>query len=117
MFLVLTGLLAGYFLLPLMLNGGSSSLIRTDKLTRAYVVIALGGDKRCEREKRAAELYQAGWAKKIVVCGVQFAWGVHTGEVAKQYINRLGVPESDILIMRDNWNTRAEARSLQQLMQ
>jgi uncharacterized SAM-binding protein YcdF (DUF218 family) len=108
--------LASYFLLPIVLNGAARQLVRNDPLIRADVVVALGGDKRCEREKRAAELYLQGWASKVMVSGVQYVWGVHTGEVGKRYVIGLGVAEDDVLVIRDTWNTRTEAERLAELM-
>jgi uncharacterized SAM-binding protein YcdF (DUF218 family) len=109
-------MLACYFLLPIGLNGAARQLVRNDPLTRADVIVALGGDKRCERERRAAELYLQGWGSKVMVSGVQYVWGVHTGDVGKRYVISLGVAENDVLVIRDTWNTRTEAEQLAKLM-
>jgi uncharacterized SAM-binding protein YcdF (DUF218 family) len=113
---IVSVVIACYFLIPIVLNRAAGSLIRNDQVVRADVIVALGGDKRCGREKRAVELYRQRIADKVIVSGVQYAWGIHTGEAAKRYVIRLGVPESDVLIIRDTWNTRAEARVLDSLM-
>lgn len=109
-------LLLAYFLTPTLLNKLAESLIRRDKLEKADVIIALGGDHRCNREKLAAELYHQGWANNIVVNGLKYAWGFHTGEVAKRYLISLGVPESNIWVTSDSFNTRTEAVALEKLM-
>ena len=114
--IVILILAALYFLFPVGLNGLGRGLVREDPLVKSDVIIALGGDKRCLREKRAAELYLAGWARKVVVSGVQYIKGVHTGESAKRYVMQLGVPEGDIIILRETWNTRAEGRKLGEMM-
>jgi uncharacterized SAM-binding protein YcdF (DUF218 family) len=113
---IVSCVVAGYFLFPVALNSAAGLLIRHDQVIRADVIVALGGDKRCAREKRAAELYQQKLADKVIVSGVQYPWGIHTGEAAKRYLIRLGIPERDVLIIRDTWNTRAEARVLDTLM-
>lgn len=109
-------IVACYFMLPIGLNVAARQLVLNDPLTRADVIVALGGDKRCEREKRAAELYLQGWASKVTVSGVQYAWGVHTGDVGKRYVISLGVAEDDVLVIRDIWNTRTEADQLAKIM-
>lgn len=109
-------LVASYFLIPLALNGLGRGLVREEALVKSDVIIALGGDKRCLREKRAAELYLAGWAGKVIVSGVQYIPGVHTGESAKRYVMHLGVPERDVIILKETWNTRTEGRKLGEMM-
>ncbi|MGE0132770.1 MAG: YdcF family protein [Blastocatellales bacterium] len=108
--------LLAYFLTPILLNKLAQSLIRRDKLERSDVIVALGGDHRCNREKMAAELYHQGWASNVVVNGLKYAWGFHTGEVAKRYLISLGVPESNISIISETLNTRAEAAALEKMM-
>ncbi len=105
-----------YFLTPYLLNSLARALIREDALVKSDLIVALGGDHRCQREKRAAELYHQGWGRKVVVSGLQYAWGIHTGDAAKRYVISLGVPEVDILMIRDTLNTRTEAVVLERLM-
>lgn len=105
-----------YYLIPVLSNKAARQLIRQDRLENADVIIALGGDKRCHREKHAAELYKRGLASHIIVSGVQYGYGVHTGEAAKRYVVSQGVPESAVTIIRDTWNTRTEAIRLRDIM-
>ena len=109
-------LLLFYFLTPVLLNLSARWLIREDQLVKSDVVVALAGDHRSHREKKAAELYHQGWANKVVVSGVTHPLGFHTGEAAKKYVMSLGVPESDILMITETLNTRAEAAALERLM-
>lgn len=109
-------LIALYFLLPPFLNSLAHRLIRRDALQSADVVIALSGDAQCIREKYAAELYRRGLARKIFVGGFPVAWGVHTGDAAKRYLIHLGIPEADVIVLKDTWNTRLEADLLVQQM-
>ncbi len=109
-------LLMGYFLAPALLNKLAECLIREDKLVKADVIVALGGDNLCNREKRAADLYRQGWATNVVVSGVSFAWGFHTGEAARAYVMSQGVPEEKILMISEALNTRAEAKALEEMM-
>ena len=101
---------------PAALNRSAKALIRADQLVKSDVIVALGGDSRGNREKHAAELYRQGLAKKLVVSGVQISWGLHTGDAAKRYVTSLGVPEADVLMIRDTWNTRTEAKELEKIM-
>lgn len=105
-----------WFGVPFALESAAGSLIRRDEVRKADVIIALGGDKRCNREKHAADLYKLGLASHIVVSGVQYGYGVHTGEAAKRFVVSQGVPESAVTIIRDTWNTRTEAARLRELM-
>ena len=109
-------LLAVYFLTPVLLNEAAEGLIREDKLVKADVIVALAGDHLCNREKGAAELYHQGWAGNVVVSGMSYAWGFHTGEAARRYVMSLGVPEEKISMISETLNTRAEARALDDLM-
>ena len=109
-------LLAVYFLTPVLLNKAAEGLIREDGLVKSDVIVALAGDYRCNREKRAAELWRQGWADNVVVSGISYAWGFHTGEAARRYVMSLGVPAEKISMISETLNTRAEARALDDLM-
>ncbi|HEY7180208.1 MAG TPA: YdcF family protein [Blastocatellia bacterium] len=109
-------LAAVYFLTPVLLNEAAEGLIREDGLVKADVIVALGGDNRCNREKRAAELYHQGWADNVVVSGLSYSWGFHTGEAARKYVMSLGVPAEKVAMISDTLNTRTEARALNDLM-
>ncbi|MBK8316636.1 MAG: YdcF family protein [Acidobacteria bacterium] len=112
--LLLTGL---YFLTPIILNKLAFGLIRRDPVDKADLIVALGGDARCNRERRAVELYRQGLGSRVVVSGIQYAWGFHSADAAKRYVVSLGVPESDVLAIRESTNTRSEARILRRMMQ
>lgn len=101
---------------PPLLNKLALSLIRHEPPVRADLIIALGGDRYCLREKKAAELYHQGFARRIVVSGVQYIPGVHTGDWARQYVIELGVPGDEVIVLRETWNTREEARRLAIMM-
>jgi uncharacterized SAM-binding protein YcdF (DUF218 family) len=114
--LLAAALLLLRFLLPPLLNSSARLLVRADPLQPADVVMALSGDSRCQREREAAELYRRGMARKIIVSGVEWAWGIHTGEAARRYLLSLEIPEADIFVVNDAWNTRVEATGLVRLM-
>jgi uncharacterized SAM-binding protein YcdF (DUF218 family) len=106
-----------YFVLPFALNAAARSLIRADTLYNSDVVIALGGDARCLRERSAADFYHKGLATHVIVSGVPYGWGIHTGEAAKRYVLSLGVPADKVTVLLDSWNTRREAIQVARLMQ
>jgi uncharacterized SAM-binding protein YcdF (DUF218 family) len=114
--IALACLLAVYFLTPVLLNAAAEGLIREDKLAKADAIVALAGDNRCNREKRAAELWRQGWADNVVVSGISYSWGFHTGEAARKYVMSLGVPGEKISMISGTLNTRTEARALEELM-
>src|SRR5262245_34910125 len=109
-------LLGVYFLTPVLLNKAAEGLIREDGLVKSDVIVALAGDYRCNREKRAAELYHQGWADNVVVSGMSYPWGFHTGEAARKYVMSLGVPGEKISMISETLNTREEAKALDDLM-
>lgn len=115
LFPALPALLLYLGLAPLM-NRLAYGLIRRDELVKSDVIVALGGDVRCNRERRAAELYHQGWAPKVVNNGLQAAWGIHTADAGKRYLISLGVRPEDIFMIRDTLNTRTEIKALKQLM-
>jgi uncharacterized SAM-binding protein YcdF (DUF218 family) len=90
--------------------------VRVDTISKADLAIALGGDPRCWREKQAAALYRQGIVPRIVVSGIPYGENVNSGEAAKRYLIGLGVPENDVFVLREEWNTRIEARDLSALM-
>ena len=100
-----------------LLNGIAMQLIRRDPPVSADLIIALGGDRYCLRERRAAELYLQGYSRRLVVSGVQYIPGVHTGDWARDYVVSLGVMKEDVIVLRETWNTREEGRRLAALMQ
>jgi uncharacterized SAM-binding protein YcdF (DUF218 family) len=114
--IVIVALIVCYVYAGRLLNAAARSLIRIDPFTTADVVIALGGDARCWREKAAADLFKEGRARALVVSGVPHAWGVHTGEAARRYVESLGVPREQIFVLQESWNTRREAIDLDELM-
>jgi uncharacterized SAM-binding protein YcdF (DUF218 family) len=105
-----------YLLLPVVLNKSAEALIRNDELIKADIVMAFAGDALNNRERHAVELYRQGWAKKLVISGAQVAWGINTADLAKRFVLGMGVPESDILMVRETRNTRTEAQELEKLM-
>src|SRR5262245_1048674 len=91
-----------YFLVPAVLNWTARALIRQDDLKPADVIIALGGDARCLREKMAAELYHKNLGSHVIVSGVPYGWGLNTGEAAKRYVVSLGVPDDKVIVFRES---------------
>ncbi len=114
--LLVSGLMAIPGVTPVLLNRLANSLIRIDQPAPADLIIAMGGDRYCLREKRAAELYLEGYARRVVVSGVQYIPGVHTGDHARRYVVSLGVPEAEVIVLRETWNTRVEAKRLTAMM-
>lgn len=109
-------LLTLYWGLPPLLSSSAKLLIQKDPLVRADVTIALSGDPRCYRERHALKLYRQGLVRYIVVSGVPTNFGVHTGESAKKFLLSRGIPEKDLFVLWDSWNTRREALALARLM-
>lgn len=105
-----------YFGTPRLLNAAARQLMREDQLAPADAIIALGGDALCLREGHAADLYLRGLGRKIIVSGLPFAWGGNTGDAKRRYLVHRGVPEADVIVLPQAWNTRTEASHLQAMM-
>lgn len=109
--------LALYFLTPAVLNAAARRLLRADELQPADVIIALGGDALCLRERQAAELYHRSMGRRIIISGIPFAWGGNSGDAKRRYLVCRGVAEADVVVLKEARNTRTEADSLAELMQ
>jgi uncharacterized SAM-binding protein YcdF (DUF218 family) len=104
------------WLTPLALTATARALVRADPISKADLAIALGGDPRCWREKQAAAIYHQGLVPRLVVSGIPYGEHINSGDAARRYLVSLGVPESDVLVLKEEWNTRIEARDLSALM-
>jgi uncharacterized SAM-binding protein YcdF (DUF218 family) len=109
-------LLSLYFLVPATLTGLASLLVRQDPLQSADVIIVLGGGRHCLRLQYGAELYRKGFARKLVLSGIEVPAGSTAEENVRQQAIRQGVAETDILVVKNTWHTRAEAEELTSLM-
>lgn len=108
--------IALYAILPAILTTVATSLVVENGVSCADVAVALAGDPRGARERHAMELYKRGLVRKVVVSGIPYAWGLHTGQAARAYVVGLGVPDGDVVVLKDSWNTRREATDLARLM-
>jgi uncharacterized SAM-binding protein YcdF (DUF218 family) len=81
-----------------------------DELAPADLIIVFGG-KRLERAERAAELYKAGWAPRILITGGdKRGTGVCEAERLKAHAVELGVPAEAIMTECDSVNTLENVR-------
>ena len=112
-------LLALYFVLPVTLTKLAGLLIRDDRSRlqgNADLIVSLGGSFHCERELVAAELFKQGRGAYVTVSGVPAGKFGHTADSLQRSLITNGVPTERILAMRDNFNTRTEAKNLVQIM-
>jgi uncharacterized SAM-binding protein YcdF (DUF218 family) len=85
-------------------------LFAEDELQPADLVIVFGG-KRYERAERAAELYHAGLAPRILITGGdKRGTGVTEAELLKQRCLELGVPAEAIVTEAESVNTLENVR-------
>lgn len=103
-------------LLPWLLNVTARSLMREDSLVAADLIISLSGDSYCLRERKAAELYQQGFAPRVLVSGYNYGPQQDTSTAASAYVRSLGVPEHAVLPLPGGNNTRLEAEHISALM-
>ncbi len=105
-----------FYLLPLLLNTSARWLMRQDMLAPADLIVSLGGDALCLRERRAAELYQQGFAGQIIVSGYSYGPDLDTSVGSQAYVRSLGIPASNVRAMPDGRNTRIEVEHITALM-
>ncbi len=112
-------LLLLYFALPVVLTKLAGLLIRDDRSRlqgNADLIVSLGGSFHCERELVAAELFRQKRGAYVTVSGVPAGKYGHTADSLQRTMVAAGVPDERVLAMRDNFNTRTEAKTLVQIM-
>ncbi len=88
----------------------SEYLFCADELSPADLIILFGG-KRRERAERAAELYKAGWAPRILITGGdKRETGVCEAEQQKAWCVEMGVPAEQIAVECQSTNTLENVR-------
>jgi uncharacterized SAM-binding protein YcdF (DUF218 family) len=115
-------LLSLYFCLPVFLTAIARQLQRDDgahmRLPENGVdlIVALGGSLRCERELYAADLFKQGWGAYLSVSGVPMGDYGHTADSLRRSVIAANIPPERVVMVRDQFNTRTEARRTVELM-
>lgn len=86
------------------------ALVDNDGLKTSDVIVLLEGDG-LNRYEKAVNLYQQGWAKKIIFSGgiVDYEYGSYPFSDVLPHILKCGVPEGDIIHEDKSLNTREQA--------
>ena len=108
-----------YFALPLVLTRLAGLLIRDDRSRlpgNVDLIVSLGGSFHCERELAAAELFRQRRGAFVTVSGVPAGKYGHTADSLQRTMVAAGVPAERVLAMRDNFNTRTEAKNIVAIM-
>jgi len=88
----------------------SEYLFCEDELAPADLILLFGG-KRRERAERAAELYKAGWAPRILITGGdKREAGICEAELQKSWCVEMGVPAEQISVECQSTNTLENVR-------
>ena len=112
-------LLLLYFALPIVLTKLAGMLIRDDRARlpgNVDLIVSLGGSFHCERELVAADLFKQGRDAYVTVSGVPAGKYGHTADSLQCTLITAGVPAERVLAMRDNFNTRTEAKNVVAIM-
>ncbi len=80
------------------------------------LIVSLGGSFHCERELVAADLFKQGKGAYVTVSGVPAGKYGHTADSLQRTVITAGVPAERVLAMRDNFNTRTEAKNVVAIM-
>ena len=92
--------LALYVARPLYLPFLGEFLISADPLQKADAIIVLAGDDAVgSRVAEAVSLWRAGWAEVLMVSDAPIAWGVTSGELARQQAAVLGISPTQIVVV------------------
>lgn len=102
-----------YICLPVVFTAAARQLQRDDgaRLNGSVdLIIALGGSLRCERELYAADLFKQGRGAYLSVSGVPAGSYGHTADSLRRSVVAASIPPERVLMVRDQFNTRTEAR-------
>jgi uncharacterized SAM-binding protein YcdF (DUF218 family) len=90
--------LALYVARPLYLPFLGEFLISADPLEKADAIIVLAGDDAVgSRVAEAVSLVREGWSQVLMVSDAPIAWGVTSGELARQQAVALGISPTQIV--------------------
>ena len=79
------------------LQFAANYLIVEDELEKSDVIIVLGGEKRGKRTEKAVQLYQGGFAERLLFSdGTHLSWRVKAIDEMIALARKLGVPETAI---------------------
>lgn len=118
-------LLLLYFCVPFLLTGMARQLQRDDfarlqlpdgSFQTVDLIVALGGSVACERELHAADLFKKGRGAYLSVSGVPAGAYGHTADSLRRTVIYAGVPSEHVVTIRDQFNTRTEARKIVETM-
>ncbi len=108
-----------FFIAGFLLYHAGGWLVVEDPLEKSDAIFVLGGT-RMERPLEAFDLYQEGWAPRVMLFRVVSDYGeaelVKRGfqfplesDVQKDALRRLGMPEEAVMVLDEKDNTRDEA--------
>jgi len=89
-------LVAGCFIL---FFGLPSLLISEADTKQADVILHLAMDPHSDSDTYVADLYQQGYAKKIVCVSAQISWEVYPADYVRNHLILLGVPADSVLAL------------------
>lgn len=110
-------LIAIFLLYKPILNGMAHYLVYPDKKQKSDYIILLGGERDGQRTRKAAELYKAGLAPKIIVSsGAQISWRTTESKEMVALLKQLGVPNEDIILEQKSRSTYENALYTRELL-
>lgn len=103
-------LLVAFFTYPFVLNKLADFLVVRDPLEKADVIIVLGGDSNGERLAGAIELYEQGYAGRLLLSGGPVMWRLTYADWMKKQALAADVPAGAILLQDRSRSTLDDAR-------
>lgn len=89
----------------------------SDACQRADAIVAVSGGDTAGRANKAIEMYQAGWAKKIIFSGDSAdPQAISNAEAMRRIAVAAGIPAGDIYLDEKSRDTKENARNTVQIL-
>jgi uncharacterized SAM-binding protein YcdF (DUF218 family) len=99
-----------------LLNAISDFLVIEDTLAHADIIVVLSGDTKGRRVPTGVELFQEGYADRMVMIGEEIQWNTLEPEIMREHAVALGISKDDIHVVEQGISTYMQALSMVDLM-
>jgi uncharacterized SAM-binding protein YcdF (DUF218 family) len=93
-----------------LLQNISRALVHEDPLINSEAIVVLVGSTTGNRVKKAAKLYNEGFAEKLIFSGFEVYPETYSSTLMKTYAQKLGVPEANIITKNTNEEVEVSTR-------
>lgn len=118
--IILAGIIGASLLVFLfnapLLNAISDFLVIEDTLAHADMIVVLSGDTNGRRVPKGVELFQEGYADRMVMIGGEIQWNTLEPEIMREHAVALGISKDNIHVVEQGISTYMQALSMVDLM-